>query len=77
VTTLFTRVASEDKPEVINMNQLFNCKNVKWNGTEYEEIPEAEIEEDELLDYEDEDEDEDNVKQSTKIKQEDNEEEEA
>ena len=40
VTTLFTRVASEDKPEVINMNQLFNCKNVKWNGREYEELPE-------------------------------------
>ena len=22
------------------MNQLFNCKNVKWNGNEYEELPE-------------------------------------
>lgn len=39
ITTLFTRFNSEDKPEVINMNQLFNCKNIKWNGTEYEEIP--------------------------------------
>lgn len=37
VTTLFTRFASEDKPEVINMNQLFNCKNIRWNGTDYEE----------------------------------------
>ena len=37
VTTLFTRFASEDKPEVINMNQLFNCKNIRWNGTEYVE----------------------------------------
>ena len=40
VTTLFTKYAFEDKPEVINMNQLFNCKNVKWNGQEYEELPE-------------------------------------
>ena len=40
VDTLFTRFASEDKPEVINMNQLFNCKNIKWNGTEYTELPE-------------------------------------
>jgi len=39
ITTLFTRFNSEDKPEVINMNQLFNCKNIKWNGTEYEELP--------------------------------------
>ena len=38
VTTLFTRFASEDKPEVINMNQLFNSKNIKWNGTVYEEL---------------------------------------
>ena len=35
ITTLFTRFNSEDKPEVINMNELFNCKNIKWNGTEY------------------------------------------
>jgi hypothetical protein len=43
ITTLFTRFNSEDKPEVINMNQLFNCKNVKWNGLEYEELPEQEL----------------------------------
>lgn len=43
VTTLFTRFASEDKPEVINMNQLFNCKNIKWNGVEYEEFPDEEL----------------------------------
>jgi len=40
VDTLFTRFASEDKPEVINMNQLFNCKNMKWNGTEYTQLNE-------------------------------------
>ena len=43
VTTLFTRFASEDKPEVINMNKLFNCKNVRWNGVEYEELPEEDL----------------------------------
>jgi hypothetical protein len=25
------------------MNKLFNSKNVKWNGVEYEELPEEEI----------------------------------
>ena len=40
IITLFTKFESEDKPEVINMNQLFNCKNIRWNGTEYEELPE-------------------------------------
>jgi hypothetical protein len=43
VITLFTKFASEDKPEVINMNQLFNCKNIKWNGVEYEELPDEEL----------------------------------
>jgi hypothetical protein len=41
VKILFTNFASENKPEVINMNQLFNSKNIKWNGVEYEEIPET------------------------------------
>jgi hypothetical protein len=40
ITTLFTKFASEDKPEVINMNRLFNCKNVSWNGHEYIEVEE-------------------------------------
>jgi hypothetical protein len=40
ITTLFTRFHSESKPEVINMNILFNSKNIKWNGIDYEEIPE-------------------------------------
>jgi len=35
ISVLFTRVA--DKPEVINMNQLFNSRNVKWNGEDYVE----------------------------------------
>jgi hypothetical protein len=37
IKTLFTNFASESKPEVINMNQLLNCKNIKWNGKQYEE----------------------------------------
>jgi hypothetical protein len=40
IAILFKHFESEDKPEVINMNQLFNCKNIKWNGMEYEELPE-------------------------------------
>jgi hypothetical protein len=43
IKTLFTRFESENKPEVINMNKLFNSKNVKWNGLEYEEFPEEEL----------------------------------
>jgi hypothetical protein len=31
IKTLFTSFQPEDKPEVINMNLLFNSKNVKWN----------------------------------------------
>jgi len=44
--TLFTRFESENKPEVINMNKLFNSKNVEWNGVEFEELPEDTFEED-------------------------------
>ena len=43
IKTLFTRFESENKPEVINMNKLFNSKNIKWNGLEYEELPEEEL----------------------------------
>lgn len=44
VTTLFTRFRSEDKPEVINMNQLFNSRNIKWNGVDYEEMESNDVE---------------------------------
>ena len=27
-----------NKPEVRNMNILFNSKNIRWNGNDYEEI---------------------------------------
>ena len=56
VLTLFTKIASEEKPEVINMNQLFNSKNIKWNGQEYEEFPD-EIETDLIDESYDEDDD--------------------
>ena len=49
ITTLFTKFAFEDKPEVINMNQLFNCKNVKWNGKDYEEFTNEEINQNNLI----------------------------
>jgi hypothetical protein len=42
VKTLFTRFDAEQKPEVINMNQLLNSKNVKWNGVNYEELEQSE-----------------------------------
>lgn len=54
IKTLFTKFASEDKPEVINMNVLFNSKNIKWTGTEYEEIPE-ELNTDGLQEFEESD----------------------
>jgi hypothetical protein len=50
ITTLFTKFASEHKPEVINMNQLFNSKNIKWNGVEYIELSdEIEIENEHII----------------------------
>jgi hypothetical protein len=63
VNTLFSRIASVDKPEVINMNKLFNSKNVKWNGTDYEELPDElhsdELDDDDELEEEEEQEEED------------------
>ena len=41
IKTLFTSFKSEDKPEVLNMNILFNSANVKWNGSEYVEVVNA------------------------------------
>jgi hypothetical protein len=42
IKILFHKYESEEKPEVINMNILFNSKNIKWNGSTYEELPEQE-----------------------------------
>jgi hypothetical protein len=44
IATLFTRFESTAKPEVLNMNMLFNSRNVKWNGSEYEELLDEETE---------------------------------
>jgi len=41
IKTLFTSFKSEDKPEVLNMNILFNTANVRWNGSEYQEYEEV------------------------------------
>jgi hypothetical protein len=62
IQILFRKFESEEKPEVINMNILFNSKNIRWTGTEYEELPDkmeldSDFEED---DEEEEAEDEDN-----------------
>ena len=40
IQTLFTKFRSEDKPEVLNMNILFNSGNIRWNKDSscYEEI---------------------------------------
>jgi hypothetical protein len=43
IKTLFTKFRSEDKPEVLNMNVLFNSGNIKWNGTDYVEVTEEEL----------------------------------
>jgi len=67
ITTLFTKFASEDKPEVINMNQLFNSRNIKWDGTAYIELPETldkeeeEEEIDHLADSDSDDNDDDDI----------------
>ena len=64
IKTLFTRVASADKPEVLNMNILFNSKNVKWNGQEYEEFA---INEDDNDNDNVDDVDEDNVEEEDNV----------
>jgi hypothetical protein len=43
IKTLFTKFRSEDKPEVLNMNVLFNSGNIRWNGTDYVEVTEEEL----------------------------------
>jgi hypothetical protein len=52
VNMLFQHLSFSEKPEVINMNILFNSKNIKWNKDtlEYEEIEELIEEQDEAED---------------------------
>lgn len=57
ITTLFTRFESTAKPEVLNMNMLFNSRNMKWNGQEYEVLPDED--EDDITEDTDKNEDED------------------
>jgi len=39
ILKLFT--SETDKPEIINMNRLFNSNKVMWNGQTYERIEET------------------------------------
>jgi len=57
IKTLFTKFRSEDKPEVLNMNILFNSGNIRWDGTNYVEVIEEDINEP-AVDFDDSDEDE-------------------
>ena len=62
INTLFTKFASEEKPEVINMNLLFNSKKIHWDGENYIEQEEEDNEnynDDEGDDEEDDDEEDD------------------
>ena len=64
IDMLFQHLDYFEKPEVINMNILFNSKNIKWNKEtlEYEEIESQEEEHNEELDEEfDDDNDNDNL----------------
>ena len=56
IKTLFTKFRSEDKPEVLNMNILFNSGNIRWNGTDYVEVTEEELNQP-AVDFDDSDED--------------------
>ena len=58
IKTLFTKFRSEDKPEVLNMNILFNSGNIRWNGTDYVEVTEEELNQP-VVDFGDSDEDND------------------
>jgi len=58
INTLFTKFASEDKPEVLNMNILFNSRNISWNGTNYVEEESSDSESSLASIHEDEEEDE-------------------
>jgi len=58
IKTLFTKFRSEDKPEVLNMNVLFNSGNIRWNGTDYVEVTEEELN-NANAEFQDEDNDED------------------
>jgi hypothetical protein len=78
VSILFTKIPSEDKLEVLNMNILFNSKNVVWDGSQYkeidtemnEELENEENEEDDDMDEDDEEEIHNNMKEIDEIDEE-------
>jgi hypothetical protein len=49
VKILFNTYASEDKPEVVNMNYLFNKKTIKFENEMYEFTEEEDEDEDEII----------------------------
>jgi hypothetical protein len=69
VNMLFQHLSFSEKPEVINMNILFNSKNIKWNKEtlEYEEIEELNEELDDPEEFEDENEKIDDESESLKM----------
>lgn len=60
---LFKHLNFSEKPEVINMNILFNSKNVKWNKetNEYEDVIENEEDENENEDEDENENDDENI----------------
>jgi hypothetical protein len=58
ILKLFT--SETDKPEIINMNRLFNTRKVIWKDSEYVELPEGHENEDQQIEDEN-DEDEVNT----------------
>jgi hypothetical protein len=54
INTLFTKIASENKPEVLNMNTLFNSRNVTWDGSQYREVDDQNNEDNDENDLENE-----------------------
>jgi hypothetical protein len=69
VNMLFQHLNFAEKPEVINMNILFNSKNIKWNKEtlEYEELIEELIEEFKEDELDEESEEEKEEKEENKI----------
>jgi hypothetical protein len=55
ITTLFTTFEPTQKPEVVNMNVLFNSNNIHWTGTDYEMIENEDVNQDGTEDIEDND----------------------
>ena len=67
IKTLFTKFKSEEKNEVLNMNVLFNSGNIRWNGTNYVEVTEDELNQQAVDFGDDEDESEDDEDEESAV----------